>query len=99
MSRYDNIEIDKRWDGKRVYKSVEYPVIVPQDSDVQIVSSEADYLDTLALKYYNDPEKYWIIARANNLGKGRLSVPPGLTLRIPLDISQILAEYNRLNAY
>lgn len=96
--RYDNIPIATRWDGKRVYKSVEYPVIIPQDSDIQVVSQETDYLDTLALKYYGDPEKYWIIARANALGKGRLSVPPGLTLRIPVDVSGIMAEFNRLNS-
>lgn len=98
MSRYDNISIVNRWDGKRVFKSVEYPIIVPQDSDVQIVSKETDYLDKLAFDYYGDPEKYWIIARANNLGKGRLSVPPGLTLRIPTNISGIIAEFNRLNS-
>jgi hypothetical protein len=98
MSRYGDIPVTTRWDGKRVFQSVEYPVIIPQDSDIQIVSNEADYLDTLALKYYGDPEKYWIIGRANGLGKGRLSVPPGLNLRIPVDINGILSEYNRLNA-
>jgi nucleoid-associated protein YgaU len=97
MSRYSSIQITNRWDGKRVYKSVEYPVIVPQDTDVQIVSQESDFLDTLALKYYGDPEKYWIIGRANNLGRGRLSIPPGTNLRIPLDVGSIMAEYNRLN--
>lgn len=98
MSRYDNIPIQTRYDGKRVYVSVEYPVIVPQDSDIQVVSQETDYLDSLALKYDGDPEKYWIIGRANGLGTGRLSVPPGLTLRIPLDVSGIMAAYNQLNA-
>lgn len=98
MARYDSISIKNRWDGKRVYKSVEYPVIVPQDSDIQIVSGESDYLDILALKYYGDPEKYWIIGRANGLGRGRLSIPPGLTIRIPLDVSGILSDYNKLNS-
>lgn len=98
MSRYDNISIQTRWDGKRVYTSVEYPTIVPQDSDIQVVSQESDYLDTLAQKYYNDPEKYWIIGRANRLGTGRLSIPPGIILRIPLDVSGIMAQYNQLNS-
>lgn len=98
MKRYEEISIQTRWDGKRVYKTALYPVIIPQDSDVQIVSNSEDYLDTLAFKYYKDPSLFWIIALANNLGKGRLSVPAGLTLRIPVDVSQILADYNQLNS-
>lgn len=98
MRRYEEISIQTRWDGKRVYKTAMYPAIVPQDSDIQVVSNSEDYLDTLALKYYKDPSLFWIIALANNLGKGRLSVPAGLTLRIPIDVSQILADYNQLNS-
>ena len=98
MRRYDNIPIQNRWDGKRVYKTAVYPVIISQDSDIQVVSNSEDYLDSLALKYYGDPTLYWVIALANNLGKGRLSVPSGLTLRIPIDISQILADYNHINS-
>ena len=98
MNRYDNIKVQNRWDGKRVYKTTIYPVIVPQDSDLQVVSNSEDYLDSLALKYYGDPSLFWIIALANNLGKGRLSVPPGLTLRIPIDVNQVLIDYNQLNS-
>ena len=98
MKRYENIVIQNRWDGKRVYQSAEYPVIVPQDTDILVVSNSEDYLDTLALKYYGDPTLYWIIALANNLGKGRLSVPPGLTLRVPVDINSILINYNQINS-
>lgn len=98
MKRYANIPIESRWDGKRVYKTVQYPTIIPSPTDVSVVSNEGDYLDTLAYKYYGDPTLFWIIARANNLGKGRMSVPPGLTLRIPVDVNGIINEYNRLNS-
>lgn len=97
MKRYNNIPITERFDGKRVYKSVVYPAIIPSDTDVQVVSSEGDYLDLLAYKYYGDPTLYWIIAVANNLGKGRLSVPTGTSLRIPVDINSIIDQFNRLN--
>lgn len=97
MKRYDNISTQNRWDGKRVYKSTSYPIINPSDTDVIVVSNEGDYLDTLAYKYYKDPTLYWIIARANNLGKGRMSVPSGLTLRIPIAVNDIVNEFNRLN--
>ena len=98
MIRYDSTPIQTRWDGKRVYKTTQYPPIPVQESDVLVVTNTEDYLDTLSLKYYGDPTLYWIIALANNLGKGRLSVPPGLTIRIPTDISTILSNFNQLNS-
>lgn len=98
MKRYSNIPIQKRFDGKRVYKTTAYPVIFPTDSDIQVVSNEGDYLDSLAYKYYGDPTLYWIIAAANKIGKGRLSVTPGLTLRIPVNVNEIVDQFNRLNS-
>jgi nucleoid-associated protein YgaU len=98
MKRYSEISVQTRWDGKRVYQTATYPPIIPQDSDIQVVSNSEDYLDTLAYKYYGDPTLYWIIALANNLGKGRFSIPPGLTLRIPIDVGSILIAYNQLNS-
>ena len=98
MRRYNNTPIQPRFDGKRVYKTTVYPMIYPQDTDLQVVSNEADYLDTLAYKYYGDPTLYWIIAAANKIGKGRMSVSPGLTLRIPTNINELIDEFNRLNA-
>lgn len=98
MDRYASNLTQSRWDGKRVYQTTVYPTIVPQDSDIQVVSNTEDYLDTLALKYYGDPDLYWIIALANNLGKGRLSVPPGLILRIPTNVNTILGQFSNLNS-
>jgi phage tail protein X len=98
MLRYSQIPIQTRYDGKMVYKSTIYPVIQPQDTDVQIVSNDGDYLDTLAYKYYGDPTLWFIIALANpGIGKGRFSIPAGLTLRIPIDINSIINQYNQLN--
>jgi hypothetical protein len=97
MLRYENISQDVRYDGKRVYLTTYYPEILPQDDDTIIVTNEADYLDHLAFTFYNDPSLWWIIALANNIGKGRLSVPVGIQLRIPNNISQIINDYNNLN--
>ncbi len=74
-----------------------YPTIQPQASDAIIISNETDYLDSLAYTYYSDPTLWWIIALANNLGKGRMSVPPGLQLRVPSNINSILTQFNSLN--
>ena len=90
MNRYSVAQIDTRFDGKRVYKSVLYPSIAVDNSDFYIVTNEVMYLDFLANKYYNDTSLWWIIALANNLGKGRLSVPAGIQLRIPGNILKIM---------
>ena len=97
MRRYDKVQSYSRWDGKRVYKLAKYPSIIAQDTDIIVISQDTDYLDTLANTYYKDPTLYWIIALANNLGKGKMSVPGGLQLRIPTNVQEILAEFNRLN--
>jgi nucleoid-associated protein YgaU len=98
MRRYDNVPVQTRWDGKRVYKTTSYPAISSQDSDVIVISNDGDYLDTLAVRYYGDPTLWWVIALANNLGKGRLSVPGGLSLRIPTNINGLIDQFNKLNA-
>lgn len=98
MKRYSNIQIGSRYDGKRVYRSTTYPTIPLSTNDLVIVSNDSDYLDTLAYKYYGDPTLYWIIACANNIGKGRMSVPPGMSLRIPTNVNQIVSAFNKLNS-
>ncbi len=98
MKRYENISKKPRWDGKLVLKTTHYPDIQPSNSDIFIISNETDYLDTLAFKYYNDPTLWYIIAIANNIGKGRMSIEPGLQLRIPMDISKIISDFDRINS-
>ena len=98
MKRYQSTSLKPRWDGKRVYYTTEYPKIEPLDTDIVVISNEGDYLDSLAYKYYGDPTLWFIIALANNLGRGRLSVPVGLQLRIPTNVSDILVNFNNINA-
>jgi hypothetical protein len=98
MTRYDqNKNIRVRFDGKRYFGTRLYPNIDHRESDIIYITDETDFLDSLALKFYNDTSMWWIIALANNLGKGRLSIPPGTQLRIPVDINIILQKYNKLN--
>lgn len=98
MKRYDSTPIDTRWDGKRVYKTTSYPFITPSYTDLQVITNETDYLDTLAYKYYGDPTLYWIIAVANNIGNGRMSIPAGLTLRIPVNVNGIIDKFTKMNS-
>lgn len=98
MKRYESTPIKTRWDGKRTYFTTQYPKIEPSDTDIIVISTEADYLDSLAYKYYGDPTLWWIIALVNNLGKARMSVPSGLQIRVPTSINDILVNFNNLNA-
>lgn len=98
-TRYDtNYNIKNRFDGKRYFGSRTYPIITPDNSDILYIANDADYLDTLAYKFYNDVSLWWIIALANNLGNGRLSVTGNTQLRIPTRVDEILSEYRKLNS-
>lgn len=98
MNRYFVSKIDTRFDGKRVHKSVIYPRIQFDNSDLYLISDDTMYLDVLANKYYKDVSLWWIIALANNLGHGRLSIPGGIQLRIPGNITRILSDYKLINS-
>ncbi len=96
-NRYQNIKILKTEEGKRYRKTIEYPKMVKTVDDKYIIGMQGDRLDNLAHKYYGDARLWWILARANYLGKGDLSVPIGKQLRIPKDYLGIMDEYRTLN--
>jgi hypothetical protein len=50
---------------------------------VLIKTTSPERLDNLAKLFYDDSTLWWIIASANNLGKGSWIVPQNTTLRIP----------------
>lgn len=95
--RYQFTDIEKRFDGKNVYNTTYYPIIHPSEDDVYIIANDGDYLDSLAYKYYGDESYWWIIARANNLGHGKLSIKEGTQLRIPQNISLIIQNLKNVN--
>lgn len=97
MNRYENTNILRTDTGKRYKKTTVYPIIDRNVNDTYIVSIQGDRLDNLAYKYYDDARLWWIIARANNIGKGSLAVPIGIQLRIPVDYVEIVKEYRNLN--
>lgn len=98
MNRYiRDKNIKSRFDGKRFFGIRLYPKISEDESDIIYISKETDYLDSLAYKFYKDTSLWWIIALANNLGNGRLSVPPGIQLRIPTRVESIINGFNRIN--
>ena len=97
VNRYIDIngKLDER--GKRVMKPLLYPPILRSVNDIYILTTPGDRLDLLAKKYYGDVGYYWMIAQANGIGKGSLTIPIGVQLRIPKDVTKILQEYSDLN--
>jgi hypothetical protein len=96
-NRYNYTSTSNRWDGKQVYNTLTMPTIPFAADDIYIISQEGMYLDQLAYNYYKDPSLWWVIALANNLGKGRLSVPSGLQLRIPANPTNVISHLKNIN--
>ena len=92
-NRYKNTKITKDPTGTRVYKPTVYPKIPIKNSDLIITPKEGERLETLAATHYGDTSLWWIIAAANNLGKGVMALTPGEEIRIPGDTQSI---YNGL---
>lgn len=74
---------------KEMVSTTYYPTIPYRDSDIYIYSKANHRLDILAYDYYGDQTFWWVIARANNLGKGSFMIPPGIRLRIPFPIDTL----------
>ena len=95
-------KINKRIDEiKKIkyFKDIEYPNIPISSNDIYIVSKGTDRLDLLANDYYNDVNAWWIISKANpdKIRRDSLFLDPGFQIRIPMNISQIYRDFNRLN--
>jgi len=99
MNRYSNTIIKRRENGDRVYSYTLYPKIPIKNSDVFITPTYGDRLDVLANDYYGDTSLWWIIAQANGI-KGFTSLYTKNfkgELRIPIQIQDILSEFNSMN--
>lgn len=96
MDRYTTIL--KTPQGKPYYKGKFYPNIPLSETDVYVITTVGDRLDSLAYSYYNDVSLWWIISAANNnVTKGSLFPQPGTQLRIPTNISAVLSQFEQFN--
>lgn len=80
--------------NKQRYSTIIIPSIYNNETAIRTTS--IDRLDRIALDFYQDATLWWVIAAANNLGKGTLIVPVNTRLVIPsIDtVSQIITKYN-----
>ena len=90
MNRYESTKKIK--DARKVvekYETTTYPKFDRHEEDIYIITRKLERLDLLATRYYGDSRWWWIIALANNLGKGTLVIKPGVQIRIPKDPTDI----------
>lgn len=94
-SRYQNIPIIKLdTTGSLYYSNNFYPEIPPTNEDYYVITVAGDRLDLLAYDFYQDTGLWWVIASANSLPGDSIYPPPGIQLRIPANIQQVISSYN-----
>ena len=65
----------------------------------EIIPKEIDHgFDTIAQRYYNNSNLWWIIAKANELSKGEIAPDPLKQLRIPIEIDDVLESVELSNS-
>jgi hypothetical protein len=96
MSRYNLTNQIKDVNGVRKSASLIFPVPPISANDTYITTTTPDRLDKLANDFYGDSQLWWIIASANGLGKGTLTVPANITIRIPVNsgIDELIQQIN-----
>jgi len=81
----------KKTKNKR-YETPTFSSFKRKATDMYVFSREGDRLDLLSQEFYGDPRYWWVIAEANFIGKGTFAVKPGLQLRIPKPIDNLMTE-------
>lgn len=96
MSRYSTTSVIRDSNEQRRKATTIISNIPVSVSDIYIQITSSDRLDKLANTFYGDSTLWWVIATANNLGKGTIVVPQNVILRIPgkSNIQQIINNIN-----
>ena len=97
MNRYENTSVKFNKKRQRVLKPTLYPKIPLSDEDKFVRPLDGERLDTLAHRHYQDQSLWWVIAKANGLGKGTTILNPDFEIRIPGNITKILDDFTSLN--
>lgn len=99
MNRYQNIPKTKI-EGNLVYQTSRYPEVLLSENDVYVYTTQGDRFDVLAQQYYKDSSLWWVISIANTdkLNQSTLVIPEGLQIRIPANYSNVIRNFNAINA-
>ena len=98
-NRTQNIKQNKIGGRKNYYQPLEYPNISLSSSDIYILTTVGDRLDSLADQFYNDVRLWWVIATANPhiVRRDSYGLKSNLEIRIPTDVSRILKDFENIN--
>ena len=98
-NRTQNIKQNKLGGKKSYYQPLQYPNISLSSSDIYILTTVGDRLDSLADQFYNDVRLWWVIANANSniVGRDSYGLKSNLEIRIPTDLSKILKDFEKIN--
>jgi hypothetical protein len=97
MSRYKDIPQIKSKAGERVTRSVLMPNIGFSQEDIYVRTQPGDRLDLLSYQFYGAVDYWWVIAHANSIGKGSLSLQEGTVVRIPANPATIALQLKEAN--
>ena len=99
MNRLREIIKNKTTKGRQYYKYIKYPEIDVSVDDVYMISKVGDRVDSIAYNFYNDPDLWWVIVQANpnKLKRDTYFMPPGIQLRVPINIDIIIEDFEKLN--
>ena len=95
--RYKGNVIRKDRNNIRYYKPRIIPNIPIKDTDIFVYPIYGDRYDTMAQRYYEDSNLWWIIVKANDISDGKIAPDPLKKLRIPTEIDDILQSINQVN--
>ena len=95
--RYKGNIVKKDKNNIRYYKPRIVPNIPIKDTDIFAYPIYGDRYDTMAQRYYDDSNLWWIIVKANDISDGKIAPDPLKKLRIPTEIDDILQSINQTN--
>ena len=94
---YKGNTIRKDKNNIRYYKPRIIPNIPIKDTDIFVYPIYGDRYDTMAQRYYEDSNLWWIIVKANDISDGKIAPDPLKKLRIPTEIDDILQSISQVN--
>ena len=99
MNRLSEIPKKSTKEGREYYKYIKYPDIEISVDDVYVISKIGDRIDSISYNFYNDPDLWWIIVQANpnKIKRDSFFLKPGIQIRVPINIDNILEDFENLN--
>ena len=97
IRRYEEANVTENEENESYYETLFLPDVERRPEDIIVEIETKDRLDRIAFRYYDDSKLWWVIAAANNLGRGDWSVPAGTRLRIPQNLSSVVTETRDIN--